>query len=454
MSSFPDEDFDYLELGAGGTVRRLPSKVPPKPPEPLRTMDLASLVGLDPLPVRFVVQGLLPAGETTLLTAPGGGNKTTLSLMLAVAMAARLDSVLGMAIEPGPAAFIGMEDSEERLHWMLHHICAGLGVSIGDLAGRLHVVSMRQVSHSGLAHFDYAGELEPRALYHQAQRLIEDTGAKMLVLDNLAHLFLGNENDRMQATRFLSLLNMLATDTDAAIVLLAHTPKSGADYSGSTAWPNAVRSHASIEKAEGEDPDVRVLKVAKGNYVKPGEVTRFRWFDHYLIRPEDLPPDIASTLAATSRATSANEAFLRCLALVDGQGRAVSHSRGGNYAPRLFAKMPEARGFDEDDLDAAMERLLRIGVIAANQEVGKYENRTVRRGLKQVAELAQSPAQTPAQSHAQEGAQDAQKPSAQMHNADARSTPPPSGEIEGDYGPPSIPLGGEGRGAGWVPGDD
>lgn len=463
MSSYTDEELQAMGIDIPGFRKRGSwGAVDPTFPgfgrggerEPLRAMDLAALAGVEPSPVHFIVQGLLPAAETTLLTAPGGGNKTTLCLMIAVAMAARLDSVLGLAIEPGPAAYIGMEDSEGRLHWMLYHICGGLGVSMLDLAGRLHVVSMRQVMHNGLASFDHGGEIEPGDLYHQAQELVEATGAKLLVLDNLAHLFLGNENDRMQATRFLSLLNKLASDTGAAILLLAHTPKSGADYSGSTGWQNATRSHAAIEKEEGGDPDVRVLKVSKGNYVKPGEVTRFRWFDHYLIRPDDLPADIASQLAATSRATAANEAFVRCLAVVEVQGRSVSHARGINYAPRLFAKMPEARGFDEDDLDAAMERLLRLGVIALNQEVGRYENRTVRRGIKQVAELAQEGRTMGAQEGCTTGAPTAQSPSAQAHNADARSTPPPTGEIEGDYSSPSIPLGGDGRGPDWVPGDD
>lgn len=420
----------------------------------LPTMDLAALAGVDPSPVHFIVQGLLPAAETTLLTAPGGGNKTTLSLMIAAAMAARLDTVLGMAIEPGPAVYIGMEDSEQRLHWTLHHICNGLGISMLDLAGRLHVVSMRQVMHNGLAHFDHGGELEPTDLYHRAAMLVEFTGAKLLVLDNLAHLFLGNENDRMQATRFLSLLNKLASDTDAAILLLAHTPKSGADFSGSTGWQNATRSHASIEKEEGGDPDVRVLKVSKGNYVRPGEVTRFRWFDHYLIRPDDLPADIVSTLAATSRATSANEAFLRCLAAMTAQGRTVSHAPSVNYAPARFTKMPEAKGFDQSELEAAMERLLHLGTILADQEVGRYTNRQVRRGLKLADQGAQDGAQDPAQDGARDHAQDAQDPTHKTHKTRTLNTPPPSGEIEGDSGPPSIPLGGEGRASDWLPGDD
>lgn len=450
MSSLDDDEWERMGFSRDSIKQaRAAASV-----GPLRTMDLAALAGVDPSPVRFVVQGLLPAAETTLLTAPGGGNKTTLSLMIGVAMAARLDTVLGMAIEPGPVAMIPMEDAEARIHWGLHHICGGLGVSLASLAGRLHIASMRQVMHNGLAHFERDGELEPRDLYHQAQLLIEETGSKLLVLDNLAHLFLGNENDRMQATRFLGLLNKLASDTGAAILLLAHTPKSGDNFSGSTAWINAVRSHASIEKEEGGDPDVRVLKVSKGNYVKPGEVTRFRWFDHYLIRPEDLPPDIADQLAATSRAAAANDAFLRCLAAMAAQGRTVSHHPSVNYAPARFAKMPEAKGFDQDDLESAMERLLHLGTILADQEVGKYSNRQVRRGLKLADRGAQDGAQDPCQDGAQDPRQDAQDPQHKTHKTRTINTPPPTGEVVGDYGPPTIPLGGQGRVPGWVPGDD
>jgi hypothetical protein len=356
-----------------------------------------------------------------------------------------------------------MEDSEGRLHWMLHHICAGLGVPMASLEGRLHVVSMRQVMHNGLAHFERDGDLEPRQLYYQAERLIEDSGAKFLALDNLAHLFLGNENDRLQATRFLSLTNKLASDTETAIALLAHTPKSGDPHSGSTAWVNAVRSHASIEKEDGGEPDVRVLKVSKGNYVRPGEVTRFRWFNHYLIRPDELPADAAAQLASTSRATAANDCFLKCLAAIDAQGRSVSHSGSSNYAPRQFAKMPEAKGFDEGDLEAAMERLLHLGTIKADEEVGKYSNRTARRGIKKMDDLAQSlhnrsdKLHNPAQSGAQSGAQSRTIAAQSAQSLHTQPLSPTGIDRGAPTGPPLSPKGlGEADDPlddDWVPGD-
>ena len=136
MSSYPDEELAAMGLNPrrerGGQLHGMPSG---GVVAPLRAMDLALLSGVSPSAVAFVIGGAIPENEVTLLTAPGGGNKTTLALMLLVAMAARLETCLGLAIEPAPAIYVGLEDSEGRLHWMLHHICAALGVQIFELVG-------------------------------------------------------------------------------------------------------------------------------------------------------------------------------------------------------------------------------------------------------------------------------------------------------------------------------
>src|SRR3546814_19155736 len=82
---------------------------------------------------------------------------------------------------------------------------------------------------------------------------MEVTGSKLVFLDNVAHLFTGNENDRGQVTRFVNLLNRLAGNTGAAILLIGHPNKSGDTYSGSTAWLNAVRSQITIDHERAEN---------------------------------------------------------------------------------------------------------------------------------------------------------------------------------------------------------
>ena len=98
------------------------------------------------------------------------------------------------------------------------------------------------------------------------------TGATLVILDNVAHLFAGNENDRVHVTAFVNALYALCNEHGCAIVLVAHPNKAGDDYSGSTAWLNAVRSHIVIRRPEGAiDPDERELVSPKANYARAGQ---------------------------------------------------------------------------------------------------------------------------------------------------------------------------------------
>jgi RecA-family ATPase len=108
-------------------------------------------------------------------------------------------------------------------------------------------------------------------------------------------------------TRFCNLLNRLADETGAAIVLIGHPNKSGDNYSGSTAWLNAVRSQITIDSernAEGTvlDPGARVLRV-RTNYARNGEALRFRWHRWAYVLENALPADTRAKLAETSRRT-------------------------------------------------------------------------------------------------------------------------------------------------------
>src|SRR3546814_9421010 len=145
---------------------------------------------------------------------------------------------------------------------------------------------------------------------------MEVTGSKLVFLDNVAHLFTGNENDRGQVTRFVNLLNRLAGNTGAAILLIGQPNKSGDTYSGSTAWLNAVRSQITIDHERDEngsvlDLDVRVLTVGKANYARKGEALRFRWHNWAFVRDADLPADHRAEIAANIQASADNEIFLR-----------------------------------------------------------------------------------------------------------------------------------------------
>ena len=415
--------------------------------EAFETLDLVALAAQDPRPAEFVVEKLFARGEFSLLTGSGGDGKTLFALHIAVAMAAQLTDVLGLTITPGPVILYTAEDSVRELHWRLDAICRRLGVNLEGLAGRLHIVTWRGEPDGHFGVFAADGTFSPSPAFQRLRALVTSTCSAMVFVDNLAHVFTGNENDRMQVTKAMAPVNGAAEETECAWVILAHPPKAGDSYSGSTAWRAVCRCHVNLSRDEEGDRDVRVVTVEKSNYGPAGEATRFRWMDHSFVCDADLPVGVAAEIAAVSRANAANDKFLECLAKMTEQGRNVTHSKAGNFAPRLFAKLPIAKGYNEAELEAAMERLFTLGTIVADAKVGTYSNRQAKLGIALADTAPPKGAQNPAQNPAQHGCQDRTKPPSAKGAQDLHTTPPiPYGDNGGDHdGPPSSPGEGDAR---------
>ena len=99
---------------------------------------------------------------------------------------------------------------------------------------------------------------------------------------------------------------------------------------------------------------------------------------------DDLPPDTARQIAETGKAQAGNDAFKRCLSLCTERRRNVSHKPGSNYAPKIFAGMPEAKGMKKPEFEAAMERLLTIGAIDLDAELWRDAHRKPKCGIRLV----------------------------------------------------------------------
>jgi len=347
----------------------------------IATLDWVALAKVKPAPKAFVIPLLAPAGEVTLFTGAGSAGKSLLAQQLATALAAGVPT-LRLDMGQAPAIYLTCEDDEGQLHWRQAHICEALGVPMASLAGKLHIASLRGALDNAFGTAGLDGEFILTASYHRIAALIRRTGAKLVALDNVAHLFPGNENDRGEVTRFVNALNRLAGDSGAAIILLGHPNKAGDNYSGSTAWLNAVRSQFTIE--HDLQTDMRTVTVGKANYARKGEQLRFAWIDWAFVLEDELPPDTARQLAETGKAHAGNDAFLRCLVLCTEQRRNVSHKPGSNYAPKIFAGMPAAKGMKKPEFEAAMERLLGLKAIECDAELWRGDDRKTRRGIRLV----------------------------------------------------------------------
>jgi archaellum biogenesis ATPase FlaH len=359
----------------------------------LQTLDLAALAKTRAKAVGFAIERIAPVGEVTLFTGAGSAGKSLLAQQLCTVSAAALMTCLRLGVASGPAIYLTCEDSAEHLHYRQERLCEALGIDMASLAGKLHLVSLRGSLDIELEGRDEDGNYAPSSAYRRLATTIKGASSKLVMLDNVAHLFAGNENDRHDVTRFVNLLNRLARDTGAAIILVGHPNKGGDDYSGSTAWLNAVRSHFTIE--HDPESDVRTIKLGKANYSRKGDTIRFYWQDWAFVHEDDLAPDTRAEIAVISRANSENSAFIRCLAAATDRQRAVSHNPGSNYAPKVFAGMPEAKGHTAKSFASAMERLLHLKTIALDQPLWRGPNRVMKQGVKLAEKCTDPPARTP-----------------------------------------------------------
>ena len=379
------------------------------PMNDFRPLDLTVLAQTPPRPIEYALQSFAPKAELTLFTGPGSSGKSLLAQQLVTCAAAGIP-MLGQQVERCKAIYATCEDAERELHWRQKHICDALDIPMASLADKLSLISLRGRLGNELCTYDTEGRLTPSEAYNQLVQAIISADAKLVALDNVGHLFTGNENDRGQVTQFANLLNKLAGETGAAIVLLAHPNKSGDTYSGSTAWLNAVRSQMMIDSerdADGAiiDPDARTLTLGKANYARQGTAITFRWHNHAFVLDAELPSDYRQQLAETIAATKANEAFLACLHERIKQGRPVSECPGPNYAPTQFVRMPEAKKISKEKLIQAMDRLFRIGRIERGYVCWDAEKRREKHGIFDTENPPQTPApnapQTPAPNQAQ-----------------------------------------------------
>lgn len=443
--------------GSADDLRTLAAQALNPPVETFPIADLAAWEGVQPKPKSFIMPGFVPARELTLATGSGGANKSTFGQQLATCCAAGMP-MLGVDVQQCATLYITAEDDEDRLHWMQEHMCRALGVSMGDLRGKLHLVSLRGRLGNELATFDQEGKLRPSSSFKILRATIEQAGAQFVVLDNAAHLFAGNENDRQQVTAFVNLLYSLCQDLGVTIMLVAHANKAGDSYSGSTAWLNAVRSQIVLGRPEGAiDPDERILTLGKANYARQGEELRFRWHEFALKLDSDLPETARAEMVDAILVAGANAAFLACLRAraKQGEGRGVGPNSGANYAPAQFEGMPEAKGFNRQSLKQAMDRLFSLGRIETYQFENKGKGRSVTL-IREVPERPRTPsrtapehtsrtlpndARTPPHTHPyttyMEGAaQEAAAPSSEIRNEHALSRPvfaaAPEAELDAD----------------------
>lgn len=234
--------------------------------------------------IDFVLPGL-PAGSVGMIIGPGAVGKTffSLDLCIAVALGRSPSGLPGGFGTPaiGRSAIVLGEDPPDITSNRMHDMIAAHAIADDDidrLDARMRVLSMVgedirlvEVLHGEMAAGPFADGL--RRLCH---------GRRLVILDPLARLHDGEENDNSGATRLMLLLSRIALDTRCAIILLHHVGKGSGEgwkasrgasaFTMSARWqvnlapPTAAELEANQALQQlGESRTVK-LEVVKSNY--------------------------------------------------------------------------------------------------------------------------------------------------------------------------------------------
>lgn len=315
----------------------------------------------EPPPRRWLVNGLMPHGRLTMLTGAGGSGKSRLMLQTAAAVmgegaGARMlfpdpdlpeGATDGLGVPKagvhGRVLWLSWEDEIEEVHRRIAAADAAGAWPIAALPAealkrRLEVVPMGRRRKAGMGalwgpekgsrHTSTAGAWLAAGRALRAKLRAEDFA--LCVIDPLGMAFLSNENDRGLVSEFASSLDALAAETDTAVVLAAHPPKSDArTFSGSTAWEGSVRSllvlgshptgwYETVTRLEKGAPRSRAQEISapglarpKGNYAPRGDEVRVWLRDEYSPRTDERRERMAwwaTTAQAAARASAGPDA--------------------------------------------------------------------------------------------------------------------------------------------------
>ena len=270
-------------------------------PQLFRPVAIDQMDSIEITPPLFVWEGLIPRGVVSLLGGHGGAGKSYVALMLAVC-AAIGRALFGIATSREIVAFYSGEDGGEIVLHRLAIICHALGITPGDLEGRLHILDatesdpalFRETAESG------ARRAGTTATYAALRRYIEDQRIGLLIVDNASDAFDANEIERAKVRAFMRALKSLAEINGGAVLLLAHVDKStarmggGEAYSGSTAWHNSARSRLFLRR--DKDDGMLTIEHQKSNLGKLIDPLQLHWPEGGVPQPDAQPAGVVATI--------------------------------------------------------------------------------------------------------------------------------------------------------------
>ena len=211
-----DEDWDGQHVAGATATSAAQSQERKELIEPLRTITPAAWRDLPLEEMQWLATNRIPAGEPTILSGDGGGGKTTIALQLAVAVERRLGEWLGTTTSSGPVIFVTAEEPEAEMRRRLDRVARKLGIDPAEITGLHFHFAEPEASLLAVASGD--GTMSPTPLFQALAAAAEIIRPAILMIDSVAAVFGGNQNDCVQVRSFVSLLRGIARRAGCAVL--------------------------------------------------------------------------------------------------------------------------------------------------------------------------------------------------------------------------------------------
>lgn len=199
-------------------------------------------------PRRWVLGRRLMAHYITATFAPGGVAKSTLALLTAVSVATGRNLTGEEVYTPGRAWILNNEDDIDELYRRLAGICVIYGIQWRELQENLTVTSGYGHPYV-IATETLDGQVRAHPNVDRIIREIEANGVVYLCVDPLISTHDTDENDNASINRVVDQFKHIASDTGAAIELIHHTRKGGADSEAHAGQAEAGRGASALKDA-------------------------------------------------------------------------------------------------------------------------------------------------------------------------------------------------------------
>lgn len=251
---------------------------------------------IPPSPRVYVLQDLIVAVKVCVLAGLGGVSKTMLSMQIAVCVALGLP-YMGKATLPGAVILILGEEDAEEIARRFNAIAKAMNLSPEQIAlaaqrilafpmnGLDSRLTKKQVGALEATEFTTEVIAVSKALEIEA-----GVPVRLIVLDHAGLIHGGEFNSREDVVQTMRQVNFIAQESQAAVMVLAHSPKTAIgkekadsnDVAGSAAWVDLARAVfvlRTMDDADGKSyginldlrKDYASLSIVKNNYGPTGD---------------------------------------------------------------------------------------------------------------------------------------------------------------------------------------